>query len=255
MTLTSVDMPDYLLTRQQLTIINKNSLRYPLDIAEKDYFLSLALRQLYKSGLKHKLVFKGGTAIHHCYIRQYRFSEDFDFTSLGTGITLDEIVEALQQDGLFKANKTYVSKNTIKIERLQYAGVLGQPGNIKIEVDFKQNIVLSGGKLCYENVWGTGVFPLVMRIEEVCAEKIRAAAQRARYRDFYDLFFLINELKVNTKKAISLLKKKEIRSPISTSAIKKNWEIAREEQADDLRGIYCLKKMLQELNFEPIKST
>jgi len=163
--------------------------------------------------------------------------------------------------GLFKCNDTYVSENTIKIKRLQYAGMLGQPGNIKVEVDFKQNVVLSGTSIKYNNIWGVVASPLVMHLEEVFAEKIRAAAQRAKYRDFYDLFFLIREMKVNMNKAVSLLRKKEIRSPITTIAMHKNWEIACEEKEDDLRGLYCSKqisnkeieKMLKQFEFMPIK--
>ena len=55
-----------LLTKSQLQIINRRSnLRYPLDTAEKDYFLALVLKILYESPLGEKLVFKGGTALHH----------------------------------------------------------------------------------------------------------------------------------------------------------------------------------------------
>ena len=78
---TSNDTSDSYLNRAQLEIINRRALRYPLRIAEKDYFLALAIQRISQSPLKDKLVFKGGTAIHHCYLPQYRFSEDLDFTS------------------------------------------------------------------------------------------------------------------------------------------------------------------------------
>ena len=107
-------------------------------IAEKDYFLALAIQQLYHSSLKDKLIFKGGTALYHCYLPQKRFSEDLDFTAVAPNISLNEIVSALETEGTFKANKTYQSDFTIKIERLQYQGLLGQPGNIKCEVDYHQ---------------------------------------------------------------------------------------------------------------------
>ena len=70
------------ISRQQLQIINRKQLRYPLDVAEKDYHLALALQQLAASTLANTLVFKGGTALHHCYLPQHRFSEDLDFTYL-----------------------------------------------------------------------------------------------------------------------------------------------------------------------------
>ena len=57
-----------MLSRQQLEIINRKTLRYPLQIAEKDYLLALVLQLITDSPLGEKLVFKGGTAIHHCYL-------------------------------------------------------------------------------------------------------------------------------------------------------------------------------------------
>lgn len=152
MTVTSNAMSERNLTRAQLEIINRRTLRYPLQVAEKDYFLALAIQKIAQSPLKNELIFKGGTAIHHCFIPQYRFSEDLDFTCLDSKIDPDEILSALESKDLFKANKVYTSEFTIKIERLQYQGLLGQPGNIKIEVDFQQNVVLPGKSILYENV-------------------------------------------------------------------------------------------------------
>jgi len=55
-----------LLSKQQLQIINKRTLKYGLGIAEKDYFLAVVSKIIYDSELKNKIIFKGGTAIHHC---------------------------------------------------------------------------------------------------------------------------------------------------------------------------------------------
>lgn len=57
-----------LITRQQLEIINRRTLRYPLQIAEKDYFLTVVMQIISSSKWKDKLVFKGGTALSHCYL-------------------------------------------------------------------------------------------------------------------------------------------------------------------------------------------
>lgn len=107
------------LTRQQLELINRRTIRYPLQIAEKDYFLVLAIQLVNNSPLGNKLVFKGGTAIHHCYLQQKRFSEDLDFTSLDTNISAEDIISILESVGSFRVNKSYESNFTIKIERLQ----------------------------------------------------------------------------------------------------------------------------------------
>jgi len=68
-----------LITRQQLEIINRKTLKYPLHIAEKDYFLALVMQIISQSPSGDTLVLKGGTAGNHCYLEQYHFSEDLVF--------------------------------------------------------------------------------------------------------------------------------------------------------------------------------
>ena len=80
-----------MLTRQQLEIINRRTLKYPLQVAEKDYFLAIVLQIISSSAWGDKLVFKGGTAVHHCYLEQYRFSEDLDFSSNSVKVTLEDV--------------------------------------------------------------------------------------------------------------------------------------------------------------------
>jgi predicted nucleotidyltransferase component of viral defense system len=72
-----------LLNKEKLILLNKN-LKYPLAIAEKDYFLAIVSKIIFESKMKNKLIFKGGTALHHVYLPQLRFSEDLDFSSNAT---------------------------------------------------------------------------------------------------------------------------------------------------------------------------
>jgi len=67
-----------LLNRQELVLLNKK-LKYPLAVAEKDYFLAIVSRAIFESRMKDRLIFKGGTALYHVYLPQLRFSEDLDF--------------------------------------------------------------------------------------------------------------------------------------------------------------------------------
>jgi predicted nucleotidyltransferase component of viral defense system len=64
-----------LLDRAELRLMTKN-LKYPLAIAEKDYFLALVSKIIFESELGKRLIFKGGTALHHVYLKQLRFSEE-----------------------------------------------------------------------------------------------------------------------------------------------------------------------------------
>lgn len=252
-----------MITRQQLQLINRRTLKYPLDIAEKDYYLSVAVKLLSESALGEQLVFKGGTALHHCYLPQYRFSEDLDFTSLVPGLDIEKVVATLQSTGEFTVRKQFESAATIKIERLWYEGILAQPGAIKVEIDHKQNVVLPPVQCVYQNVWGVDATIATMHIEEITAEKVRAAATRARYRDFYDLYLLQEHADVDMDRALLLLQQKEIRALVSPEEILVNWKQAQQEAGDDLRSIHTTRliqdediaRMLGQLQFDPIKPT
>ncbi|MBI2410940.1 MAG: nucleotidyl transferase AbiEii/AbiGii toxin family protein [Candidatus Kerfeldbacteria bacterium] len=80
-----------LLSRKELEIINRKGLKYPLAAAEKDYFLTLVSKIIYDSPLRNKLIFKGGTALHHTYLPQFRFSEDLDFSTNCTPLDVEEV--------------------------------------------------------------------------------------------------------------------------------------------------------------------
>lgn len=227
-----------LLNRSDLSILNKRTLKYKLADAEKDYFLAVVSKIIYDSPLRDKLVFKGGTAIHHCYVRQTRFSEDLDFTSLDKSITLEEVNAVLGSQDFLEVKDGYKSKATIKIDRLKYIGPLGLPNSLKIEIDYTQNVILPPRTLSYENAWKIDTKVRAMDIKEICAEKIRAASDRARYRDFYDLAMLFDVVKFDIGEIIELIKRKEIRRPITQGSILKNWEIAKKEREDELSRIY-----------------
>ncbi|MDZ4063878.1 MAG: nucleotidyl transferase AbiEii/AbiGii toxin family protein, partial [Coriobacteriia bacterium] len=53
-------------------------------VIEKDYVLTWLLFGLASSPLRERLAFKGGTALKKIYFPDYRYSEDLDFTVVGT---------------------------------------------------------------------------------------------------------------------------------------------------------------------------
>ena len=230
-----------MITRSQLEIINRKTLRYPLQVAEKDYFLTLISQIIAASKLGKILIFKGGTAIHHCYLDQLRFSEDLDFSSNQTKIALARMKRMFKPVNYLKVKKDYVSGATVKLEKLQYTGPLIQPNSLKVEVDFVQNVLLSPKILSYHNVWGIDFNVRVMDVREIAAEKIRAASDRARYRDFYDLYLLLEKYSLDLEKIIDFVKQKEIRRPISKDNIIKNWEIVVTQKEKAMGQIYYSK--------------
>jgi predicted nucleotidyltransferase component of viral defense system len=238
-------------------------LQYPLAVAEKDYFLALVSKIIYDSSLRDKLVFKGGTALHHCYLNQMRFSEDLDFTSSDKNITIDDVKKVLERYEFLSVKKEYTSSATIKIERLSYDGPLGQPNSLKLEIDFLQNVVLPAKDLGYKNVWKVDTKVRTMDIREITAEKIRATSDRARYRDFYDLFQIIKNFNPDIKEIISLIKQKEVRKTISKDSILANWKVAKQDKIGESQRIYYseevedaeIEKMIAGLVFDKIENT
>lgn len=245
------------LDKSQLQLTNRRFLSYGLGDAEKDYFLARVSKLIFESELKEKIVFKGGTALNHCYLDQLRFSEDLDFTSLDKNITLPEVKNVLESVDFLQIKKEFVSKYTIKIEKLQYVGPLKLPNSLKVEIDFIQNVLLPKREMEYKNVWGLNVKVKVMDIAEICAEKIRAMSDRIRYRDFYDFYQILKNFDISLDEVLELVRKKEIRQPISKEKILRNWQVLKKDRQTEYSRVYykedvsdkSLKKAMKKLPF------
>jgi predicted nucleotidyltransferase component of viral defense system len=242
-------MEDVLINLRQLTSIARKELGYPLHVAEKDYFLALALKTIYLSELKDRLVFKGGTALHHHHLPQYRFSEDLDFISTDQNVSVEDVRNVFVGSAYFTIKKDYTSHLTVKIEKLEYVGILAQPSFIKIDISNVKNITLPPRISSYTNVWGINVKAKVLDILEICAEKLSATSGRIRYRDFYDLFLIVTELGVSISDAVELLYKKDLENNVNPNLIFKNWLIAKKDKSDDLATI-LLKKEVGDADIE-----
>jgi len=183
--------------------------RIPEAVLERDYCLSWFLVGLSKTPLTKILAFKGGTAIKKCYIPDYRFSEDLDFT-LREDISLKKIQEH------FAFAFAYVERNSgirLQITRydrhshenshtffLGYEGPLpGASGKeVKVDITIRERIffpIESNPVLKaydeYEDLPADEMIG-VYSIGEIAAEKIIAIFDPARNepRDLYDLWYL-----------------------------------------------------------------
>jgi uncharacterized protein len=232
-----------LITRQQLEIINRRTLRYPLQTAEKDYFLAVVMQIISTSPWGDALVFKGGTALNHCFLEQNRFSEDLDFSSNRARISLEDVRKIFEETPFLSVRKDYLSDATIKIEKLQYTGPLLRPNSLKVEIDILQNVLLPPVSMKYNNVWGLDFKVTVMDVREICAEKIRAMSDRARYRDFYDFFLLTEKHKPDLNEIVSYIARKEIRKPITKANILQNWIIVGTQKNEEMDQVYYSRKI------------
>ena len=74
---------------------------------EKDYVITWVLYGIAQNNtLRNALAFKGGTALKKVYFKDYRFSEDLDFTLLNEELTNDQIIAAFNEMFEFVQDET-----------------------------------------------------------------------------------------------------------------------------------------------------
>jgi len=174
-----------------------------LDVAEREVVLTYVLRVLADSGLLSQLAFKGGTAIRKLILGgQGRFSLDLDFTAVGTD---DPDAFVLDLAALLH-EQTYYGI-TFSILTPDYYATEDSCG---AEVTYRHNWVTGGRfgfQISFRGLPLLPVRPLALRAEryfewmeiaipevptlnvhEIVGEKVRAAAQRSRVRDLFDLY-------------------------------------------------------------------
>jgi predicted nucleotidyltransferase component of viral defense system len=175
-----------------------------LAVAERDVVLTYVLKVLSGDVLK-SLAFKGGTCLKKMHFGgSGRFSMDLDFTSLDGSIDdhqtrLNQLLNKRNHFGIeFRILEENVRKATGDCEQ-SYLAVLGyshswNSGEFMFEVSFREKPLLSLDELplideMYFKYCEFPRFPVAcLNKEELLSEKLRAAYQRFRARDLYDLY-------------------------------------------------------------------
>ena len=183
--------------------------RIPEAVLERDYCLTWFLVGLSKTSLSDLLAFKGGTAIKKCYIPDYRFSEDLDFT-MREIVPFDTIQKRLalvfadvERDSGIKLGIRRHDRHSHENSHtftLGYEGPL--PGTTvketKVDITIRETIVFPVATSPvlkaypeYEDLPDDASVS-VYSINEIVAEKIVALLDPARNepRDLYDLWYL-----------------------------------------------------------------
>ena len=70
---------------------SSEDLKIPVQLIEKDYYISAILRALSKSTYSRQIVFKGGTSLSKAYQLIDRFSEDVDFAVISGGLSGNQV--------------------------------------------------------------------------------------------------------------------------------------------------------------------
>jgi hypothetical protein len=181
-------------------------------VLERDYCLAWFLVGLSRTPLRDLLVFKGGTALKRCYLGDYRFSEDLDFT-LAEPTGLDAILAGLEQvyaevrraSGIIVRfaradRKSHQNSHTFY---LAYEGPLpgASPKEVKVDITISEHLVrpvedrpILRGYEEYADIPEDAIVR-VYALGEIAVEKLVALTDRARNepRDLYDLWYLTRE--------------------------------------------------------------
>ena len=169
--------------------------------------------------LRQKLIFKGGTCLKKCYIPDYRFSEDFDFTSIDkdfklTSKHLDNISALLKQRVEMPAHIESLKELKFKDKLTGYEAIIKFWGSdhlrneppppsqrwltkVKIEIILYELVLFPVSKRDVTHQYSDKLTENALQvpcysIEEVLAEKMRSLIQRSYTapRDFYDIWYL-----------------------------------------------------------------
>jgi len=238
--------------------------RIPETVLERDYCLSWFLVGVSETPLTKFLAFKGGTAIKKCYIPDYRFSEDLDFT-LREDVAFNVIQEELGRVFEYVRRVSGIKLQISRYDRhshenchtffLGYDGPL--PGTavkeVKVDITIGERIVfpiaLQPILKAYDEYTDLhdnakiGVYS----VDEIVTEKIVALLDPVRNepRDLYDLWHLTTNglanpadlieaanLKMNFRgKEMSDSKENFIRKE---AMLKKLWQTRLSSQMSDL---------------------
>ncbi len=205
---------------QKEIIILAEQLGVAKSTVEKDWVLGHFIAAIYsQSELNECLVFKGGTCLKKCWIPDYRFSEDLDFTSINPEFILTrKHLQAITDYLLVNEGiQTHIeSIHPLKFNdrltgyeaKIKYWGA-DHPANAAPPVPERWSTSIKIEIILYETL----LFPVARRaishhysdqikltqdlvpcyaIEEILAEKIRALIQRSYSapRDLYDIWYL-----------------------------------------------------------------
>jgi predicted nucleotidyltransferase component of viral defense system len=173
---------------------------------EKDYVLSWILKGIAQHiQLSKILVFKGGTVLKKCYFKDYRFSEDLDFTLINSNATNELIFKWVREIFEYIREEANIPLEIIDNNEhedgginfyIGYVGPLGGYGShkkVKVDISRSEKLeytpVVKPVFLEYSDLEEHQI--LCYPLEEVLVEKMRSVIQRMQARDFYDIWYLL----------------------------------------------------------------
>lgn len=227
---------------------------FPASTIEKEYMLTLALEQIAK--LDSGFIFKGGTALSKVYLDYYRISEDLDFTYTGNDLenaieTIHTLCKNLNLE-IRDENETSTSYNA----EIKFFGPLQHQNYIKIDVSVREKLIFEPKSINVKSFYvDIKPFPVrVFDLRELLAEKIRTLIQRNKPRDYFDVWFILENNNFDTDEIKKTIVEKCVRIGVKyepdkifkeTENLKKRWKtdlIHLVRELPDFEGVMMILK-------------
>jgi len=204
-----------MIRQKEIIQIARNN-NVPKKTIEKDWVLGHYLNTLFSfESLRKNLIFKGGTCIKKCFIENYRFSEDLDFTLEDENFNINKkLIKKINKVAndisgamfhLEYLNNTQSEDIDQGYEiKIKFWGADHHPNqrplpfsrwqtSIKLDISFSEKLKMkpeiktiihpySDSDLITNKVY-------TYNLNEIIAEKIRSLIQRNRPRDIYDTWY------------------------------------------------------------------
>ena len=180
----------------------------------------IVLRKIASSPFVNKITLKGGIVMYNLTKNDRRVTQDIDFDFIKYSIDVESVrifVDKLNQTG-----DNIFCKIQGKLEKLHHEDYNGVRANIvlqdeeksklkiKFDIGVESNLVMEQDQLLFmfEN-FGEAISLKVNSCEQIFAEKLVALGRfgllTTRYKDIYDLYFLLKNNYLDSKKLIKYL--------------------------------------------------
>ncbi len=238
-------------------------------VAELDIVLTYALRALADGGVMRHLAFKGGTCLRKTVFGSTgRFSEDLDFT-LDSELPVDDVLIQLVETFncehygiVFELDEYYKTEDDTSFGgNVRYRHDWNETGRFRLQVSLRERPTLDAARRA---MMTQAYFPFLefepfdlrsLETIEMVAEKVRAAYQRAKVRDLYDLHcFAAMPFDGEVVRRLVVLKLWQVQDPFDPDGLFERLEGGRYDWEDLRRLVRANERMEPEEILTTVKS-
>ena len=203
--------------RQKEIVEIASKKQVPKVTIDKDWVLGIFLNAMFNfDDVRVNIVFKGGTCLHKCFIKDYRFSEDLDFTLLDANFDvnkpfINKIMKKASEESGIRFHLANLSEQQSENIPQGYKAVIRFWGadhnpnqrplspsrwqtSINVDISFSEKLFLQSVEKDIIHPYSDANLiknrAVCYDFTEILSEKIRALTQRNRPRDVYDVWYL-----------------------------------------------------------------